>query len=290
MRSLGIALLACSVSACSLGSKMGSMLNGDKDQSEIGAAAALNPAAATPDDAAVGQIYNDGLSSMKAGNYKTATKKFADVERRYPYSKWATQSLLMQAYSNYQGNSYDDSVNAARRFIELHPGHKDTPYAYYLISLSEYEQIRDVRRDQAQTTKALEALEEVQQRFPDSRYALDAKKKSLVAKDRLAAKEMEVGRYYMKRGAYLAGINRFKKVVTEYQTTSYTPEALYRLTEAYVALGVMSEARTAAAVLGHNYPNSSWYKDAYTLVASDGRAPVASDSSWITKAFKSITG
>jgi outer membrane protein assembly factor BamD len=282
-------LLICGlVSGCSGGPSLGGLLNAKSSEDDIAAAAALDPNASTPDDNAVAKVYNDALSNMKAGNYKSANKKFSDVERRYPYSKWATKAILMQAFSSYQGNSYGEAIASAQRFIALHPGHKDTPYAYYLVGLSEYEQIRDVRRDQSQTQRALEALEEVERRYPDSKYAPDARKKALLARDHLAAKEMEIGRYYMKKGSYLAGINRFKKVVTDYQQTSHTPEALYRLTEGYMALGVASEARTAAAVLGHNFPNSTWYRDAYSLVASDGRAPVASDSSWISKAFRSV--
>jgi outer membrane protein assembly factor BamD len=280
--------LALGLAGCSGGPSLGSLLNAKSSDEDISAAAALDPNASTPDDNAVAKVYNDALSSMSAGNYRSASKKFADVERRYPYSKWATKSILMQAYSNYQGNSYDEAITSAQRFISLHPGHKDTPYAYYLIGLSEFEQIKDIRRDQSQTQKALEALEQVQQRFPDSKYAGDARKKAMMARDHLAAKEMEVGRYYLNKGSYLAGINRFKRVITDYQTTSHAPEALYRLAEGYMALGVVSEARTATAVLGHNFPKSNWYRDAYTLVASDGRAPVADQGSWITKAFQNI--
>ena len=157
------------------------------------------------------------------------------------------------------------------------------------FALANYEQINDVRRDQRQTQKALDAMEEVSKRFPDSPYAKDAEKKALLAKDHLAAKEMEIGRYYLGKGSHLAGINRFKRVVTDYQTTSHTPEALYRIAEGYMALGVTSEAQTAAAVLGHNFPTSRWYKDAYTLVSSDGRAPVENESSWISRAFDAVT-
>lgn len=234
----------------------------------------------------VAELYNAGLEKLRAGSYKAAAKSFAEVERQHPYSKWATKALLMQAFANYQRNAYDDAINAANRFITLHPGHKDTAYAYYLTAISQYEQINDVRRDQSRTQKALEALEEVSRRFPQSPYAADAAKKATLARDHLAAKEMEVGRYYLKKGSYLAGINRFKKVVTDYQTTSQVPEALYRLTEGYMALGVVSEAQTAAAVLGQNFPTSQWYKDAYTLVSTDGQQPVENKTSWISRLFK----
>jgi len=227
----------------------------------------------------VAELYNGGLEKLKSGSYKSAAKSFAEVERQHPYSKWATKALLMQAFAYYQHNKYDDAINAANRFITLHPGHKDSAYAYYLTAISQYEQISDVRRDQSRTQKALEALEEVGKRYPQSPYAADAMKKADMARDHLAAKEMEVGRYYLKKGSYLAGINRFKKVVTDYQTTSQVPEALYRLSEGYMALGVVSEAQTAAAVLGQNFPNSEWYKDAYTLVSSDGQQPVENKKS-----------
>jgi outer membrane protein assembly factor BamD len=194
----------------------------------------------------------------------------------------------MQAYAQYQRNAYDEAINACQRFITLHPGHKDAPYAYYLVALSYYEQIIDVKRDQTNTKKALEALEEVSRRFPGSVYAQDAEAKAVLARDHLAGKEMEVGRYYLKKGSYLASINRFKRVVTDYQTTAHTPEALFRLTEGYMALGIKSEAQTAAAVLGHNFPNSQWYQDAYTLLQSDGLAPYENNESWISRAWNQV--
>ncbi len=246
---------------------------------------ALSPGLEQSDDQAVAALYNEGLNQVTKGNYKSAAKKFADVERLHPYSKWATKSLLLQGFAYYQGNNYADAINACQRFISLHPGHQDISYAYYLAALSQFEQISDVTRDQSQTQTALDALDEVARRFPDSKYAADAKQKSLLARDHLAGKEMEVGRYYLKNGSYLAGINRFKNVITNYQTTSQTPEALYRLTEGYMALGIVSEAQTAAAVLGHNYPNSQWYKDAYRLVTTGGSAPIENKQSWISRAF-----
>jgi len=246
---------------------------------------ALSPDLGKSDDQQVAGLYNDGLSQMNKGNYTSAAKKFADVERLHPYSKWATKALLMQGFSYYQANKYSDAIDACQRFITLHPGHQDISYAYYLVALSQYEQINDVTRDQSQTQSALDALEEVGRRFPDSKYAADASQKAVLARDHLAAKEMEVGRYYMKHADYMAGINRFKTVITKFQTSSQTPEALYRLTEGYMALGIKSEAQTAAAVLGHNFPHSSWYRDAFQLVQSDGQAPVANSSSWIARAF-----
>jgi outer membrane protein assembly factor BamD len=289
IRSVALAF-ACSlvVSGCSSSGLLNGVLGGG-DSSTVGAKAgkggALAPDLSASGDGAVAGLYNEGLGELQAGNYTKANKKFAEVERQHPYSKWATKAILMQAFSSYQKNAYGDAIDAGKRFITLHPGHKDTAYAYYLVAISEYEQIADVRRDQSRTEKAVEALDEVARRFPESPYAADALKKAASGRNQLAAKEMEVGRYYMKKGSYLAGINRFKKVVTDYQTSAHTPEALFRLSEGYMALGVVSEAQTAAAVLGHNYPNSEWYKDAFTLVSSDGRAPEVNQKSWMARIF-----
>jgi outer membrane protein assembly factor BamD len=283
-----LTLAALALGGCSSGSLLSNVMGGS-DSAGLGASTGRNgtvsPDLGQSDDNAVAGLYNAGLADLQSGSYSKANKKFAEVERKHPYSKWATQAILMQAFASYQNNSYDDAIDSGKRFIALHPGHKDTGYAYYLVAISEFEQIADVRRDQSRTERAVEALDEVARRFPDTQYASDATQKAAVGRDQLAAKEMEVGRYYLKKRSYLAGINRFKKVVTDYQTSTSTPEALYRLAEGYMALGVVSEAQTAAAVLGHNYPNSDWYKDAYTLVSSDGKAPVASESSWLSKVF-----
>lgn len=243
---------------------------------------------AATEDAEVAKLYNEGLDSLNGGQYKTAVKRFGEVERKYPYSSFATKAILMQAYAGYRAGKWDDAVVAANRFITLHPGHKDAGYAYYLIAVSNYNRIADTKRDQTATKQALASLEEVAQRYPGTAYAADAEQKVVVARDHLAGHEMEVGRYYFRKGSYLAGINRFKRVVTEYRNTSQTPEALYRLSEGYMALGILSEAQTAAAVLGYNYPNSDWYKDAYKLVSSDGQAPVENKDSWISKTFASL--
>jgi len=290
---LALAVLAIGVSGCA-GGFMDGLLGDDTSSSTRAAAIPNSTGAIAPDlygsneNDAVAKLYNEGLAKLQGGEWKSATKQFSEVERQYPYSKWATKAILMQAYANYQSGKPDDAINACNRFITLHPGHKDAPYAYYLIALSNYNRISDTKRDQRATQQALEALEEVERRFPGTAYANDAAKKVLMARDHLAGKEMEIGRYYYTQGSYLAGINRFKRVVTEYQKTSQTPEALYRLSEGYMALGVVSEAQTAAAVLGHNYPNSQWYKDAYTIVSSDGQAPVENEKSWISKAFSAI--
>lgn len=237
----------------------------------------------------VADLYNKGLEQLKKKQYKTAAKQFEEVERQHPYSGLATKAILMAAFSQYQRNSYSEAIASAERFITLHPGHKDAAYAYYLVALCHYEQIMDVKRDQSTTEKALAALEEVSRRFPGTAYARDAEAKAVLARDLLAGKEMEIGRYYLEKRAYVASINRFKTVIVKYQTTSQTPEALYRLTEAYYALGVQSEAQTAAAILGHNYPGSQWYKDAYSLLESGGIAPEENRESWISKAVRAVT-
>ncbi len=245
--------------------------------------------ASIDDTTPIGTLYNKGLDHINDGDYKSAAKQFDEVERQHPYSTWATRSTLLVAYSHYQNNSYDDAINAAERFIKLHPGNKDAAYAYYLRGLSYYEQIGSTNRDQTATQKALGALEEVARRFPNSRYADDAKAKAVLARDHLASKEMKIGRYYLKRHAHVAAINRFKKVITDYQTTSHTPEALERLTEAYYALGITLEAQTAAAILGHNFPNSQWYKDAYALLRSGGLEPEVNDQSWLAEVWQSVS-
>lgn len=213
----------------------------------------------------VGELYNEAVDQLEAGNYTAAAKAFDEVERQHPYSKWATKAQLMSAYAYYEDAKYDDAIVALDRFIQLHPGSSDVPYAYYLKALCYYEQISDVGRDQRMTRLANQALNEVITRFPNTEYARDARLKIDLTRDHLAGKEMEVGRYYLKAENYLAAINRFRKVVDEYQETTHVPEALYRLTEAYTLLGLKEEARKAAAVLGHNYPGSEWYDDAYDL-------------------------
>lgn len=288
---IAAALVAVLLSGCA--TKLMDGIWGD-DSSATSAAAASSTAAVAPDmaaardDAAVAKLYNEALADLNGNSLTSALKQFGEVERQYPYSSYATQALLMQAYISYKLGKWDDSVNAANRYITLHPGGKDVGYAYYLVAVCNYDQIGNTRHDQSSTKRALDALQEVAQRFPDTSYAADAATKVLVARDHLAGKEMEVGRYYYRQGAYLAGINRFKTVVTDYRNTSQTPEALYRLSEGYMALGVVSEAQTAAAVLGTNYPQSQWYKDAYQLVSTDGQVPEASKESWITKAFDAV--
>lgn len=218
----------------------------------------------------VGELYNEAMDNLEAGETKQAAKLFDEVERQHPYSEWATKAQLMAAYSHYQANQYDEAIAACDRFIELHPANPDVPYAYYLKGLSYYEQISDIHRDQEMTEQAKRTFQELVNRFPNSEYARDAAIKIDLANDHLAGKEMVVGRYYLQRGYYLAAINRFKAVVDKYQTTTHVPEALLRLTEAYTALGITDEAQKTAAVLGYNFPQSEWYTDAYALVGGAG--------------------
>lgn len=215
-------------------------------------------------------LYSNALIHMDKGNWQPCAAAFDEVERQHPYSVWARRAILMSAFCHYQGNKYNEAIMAADRFITLHPGNKDAPYAYYLKSVSLYEQIVDVGRDQRRTEQAMAALRELIKRFPQTDYARDARLKLDLTKDHLAGKEMAIGRYYLKRGELVAAITRFRTVVEQYQTTSHVPEALHRLVESYLSLGVIKEAKTAAAVLGHNYPGSEWYEDTYALMQEYG--------------------
>jgi outer membrane protein assembly factor BamD len=241
-----------------------------------------------PDDPA-DKLYNEGLFLLNnKKDYKAAAKRFEEVDRQHPYSEWARKALIMSAYAHYEGTSYDDSVSAAKRYVTLHPGSADAAYAQYLIGSSYFDQIPDITRDQQRTERAMQALDEVVRKYPGSEYAVAAKRKLEVARDQLAGKEMDTARYYQKRRENIAAINRFKVVITQYQTTRHVEEALMRLTETYMALGVVNEAQTAAAVLGHNFPDSPWYKDAYRLVRGGGVEPHEDQGSWISKAFKKV--
>ncbi len=227
----------------------------------------------------VANIYNNALDLLNNTDFKAAAREFDEVERQHPYSVWATKSQLMAAYAYYQSNRYDDAIIALDRFTQLHPAHRDAPYAYYLKALSYYEQISDVARDQKMTELALNALQEVIKRFPNSEFARDAKVKVDLTYDHLAGKEMEIGRFYLSQRYYLAAINRFRTVVERYETTTHVPEALHRLTEAYLALGITGEARKTAAVLGHNFPGSDWYEDSFRLFEDKPNTEVA-DEPW----------
>lgn len=230
------------------------------------------------EDKPVEVLYNDARAAFGREEYKTAAKLFDEVERQHPYSSLAIQSNIMSAYSSYQAEDYAMAVATLDRFIEMHPGNKNISYAYYLRAICFYEQIVDVGRDQEMTSKATSALEEVMRRFPGTAYARDAKFKRDLTWDHLAGKEMEIGRFYLKRKFYQAAINRFKTVVETYQTTTHVPEALHRMVEAYVALGLPDEAQKIAAVLGYNYPGSEWYESSYALLNTGKTKQIARKS------------
>lgn len=230
----------------------------------------------------VEEIYNNAMDLLQTGWYETAAKEFDEVERQHPYSVWATKAQLMAGYSHYKDGRYDEAIISLDRFIELHPGNRDAPYAYYLKALSYYEQISDVGRDQKMTRLALDAMREVVRRFPNSSYARDARLKLELSQDHLAGKDMAIGRYYQRRTDYLAAINRYRAVIERYQTTTHVPEALHRLTECYLALGITDEAQMSAAVLGHNFPGSQWYEDSYAMLDNRNLRPQRKESSWLS--------
>lgn len=234
------------------------------------------------------QIYGDAWKKVRNSDWADAAKQFAEVERQHPYSVWARRATLMSAYCYYQANKYTEAVATSDSYISLHPGSKEVAYAFYLKAVSLYEQIVDVERDQSNTEQALVALQDVVQRFPDTEYARDATLKIDLTLDHLAGKQMEVGRYYLRQGDYIGAINRFRVVVEQYQRTTQIGEALERLTEAYYALGLTREAQTAAAILGHNYPGSPWYEDAYNLLQKKNLKPEEDKASWISRAFDKI--
>jgi outer membrane protein assembly factor BamD len=236
----------------------------------------------------VGKLYNDGLNQLQHSKYSQAVHSFEELERQYPYSGWAIRAEMMAIYTHYKAGEYDEAASGADAFIKMHPGHKDLPYIYYLKGMSSYARIRDVTRDQNHTQAALDAFDEVVNRFPDSEYARDAKLKATLCRDHLAGGEMQVGRYYEGKGQYLPAINRFKVVVDQYQTTTQTPEALFRLVESYLALGIRDEATRAGAILGYNYPASPWYDQAYDLLTKAHLAPAGQKKVWYKQVYKGI--
>ena len=227
------------------------------------------------------ELYDDALAMMAEKEYKGAIEAFEEVERQYPYSEWATRAQVMAGYAAYRANEFEESAVILERFTKLHPNHESTPYAYYLIAMGYYDQISDVGRDQKMTEEARRSLREVVTRFPNTEFARDAKLKLDLTEDHLAGKEMEIGRWYLKQQEYLAAINRFKRVVELYQTTSHTPEALHRLVEAYLHLGVMDEAKKYAAVLGTNFPGSDWYR--YSFAMMNGEVDPEKDERFVNE-------
>jgi outer membrane protein assembly factor BamD len=252
----------------------------------LGACSLFEKDTVIPDEPA-DKLYNEGLYLLNSKkDPKAAAKKFEEVDRQHPYSDWARKSLIMASFAYYEAGAYDDCINSARRYVTLHPGSPDAAYAQFLIGSSYFDQIPEISRDQERTEKAVQTLEEVARKYPDSEYAVAAKRKIEIARDQLAGKEMDIGRQLLNSRNYTGAINRFKVVVTRFQRTRHVEEALLRLTESYMALGIVEEAQTSAAVLGHNFPDSRWYKDAYALMQSKGLEPNENKGSWISQAFK----
>lgn len=230
-------------------------------------------------------LYNEALAHLEAGDTRKASDKFEEIDKEHPYSEYARKATLMSAFLNFRRGKYPEAVNDATRYVTLFPASDDAAYAQYLIGESYFRQIPDVTRDQDLSRKAMAAMGEVINKYPDSEYAADARRKIDVARDQIAGKEMQIGRYYLERREYIAAVNRFRTVVQEYQTTRHVEEALHRLTESYLALGIVPEAQTAAAVLGHNFPDSEWYQDSYGLLNKGGYQPAENKGSWISRAF-----
>jgi outer membrane protein assembly factor BamD len=233
-------------------------------------------------------VYDQGLAKLANGDATNAAKKFTDLGKRYPGSDWARKGLLMTTYAQFQAAEYDDAAGSAARYVKDYPKTPEAAYALYIEASSHYAQIIDISRDQDSAAKALALFTQLVQTYPKSEYVDDAKSKIQVTTDQLGGKEMSIGRFYLHRRNYTAAINRFRAVLTNYQTTRHTEEALYRLVEAYMGLGLTDEAETAAAILGHNFPNSEWYQNAYTLLKTNGRTPQEHPGSWLSKLYQSV--
>jgi outer membrane protein assembly factor BamD len=267
LSTLGLLLVAGLLGGC------GSLLSGDKDVVE------------DPNEPPE-IIYKKAETLADKGKFGDAAKQYENVDINHPYSQEARRAILMAAYAYYKGGKYDDAIGAADRYLTLHPGTPEADLAQDIIAMSYYDRVLDPKRDQTNARKALEAYETLIQRYPESRYAAEARNRTRIMRDLLAAQEMMVGRYYLRHNNFLAAINRFRTVVTDYQTTEQVEEALMRLTEAYMALGIVNEAQTAAAVLGHNFPDSKWYSHAYALLGNVGLQPQQHEGSWITQTWK----
>lgn len=231
------------------------------------------------------KLYNQALADLDGGDMKAARKKLEEIDQQHPYSEYSRRSLVLQTFIHYRKNEYEEAINTGKRYVSLYPGDAEAAYAQYLVGMSYFRQMPDVSRDQTITQRAYGAFNEVVERYPQSEYVEDSRTKMRIALDQIAGKEMLTGRYYLERREYLAAINRFRKVAENFQTTRHIEEALYRLTEAYMSLGVVPEAQTAAAVLGHNYPDSQWYKDSVKLLQTGGVEPNENTGSWISKLF-----
>lgn len=260
----------------------GCMSSKDNDVDALALASQTEPADA---------LYNQGLANLEAGRLGEAAKKFEAVDKQHPYSEYARKALVMRAFASYRKGDYAEAVSSSKRYLATYPGSSEAAYAQYIIGLSYFRQIPDVTRDQTDTARAVAAMQEVVDRYPNSEYVEDAKAKLRIARDQLAGKEMQVGRYYLERREYIAAINRFKNVVDTYPQTRHVEEALARLTEAYYAMGLTQEAQAAASVLGQNFPESQWYKDSYALLQTNGLQPRAgTGNSWFGNATRLITG
>ena len=240
------------------------------------------------EDKAAEEIFNSGERELIRRRYKDAAEKFKEVERLYPYSDWAKRALIMQVYSFHKDKEYENVVSAANRFIEFHPKDKDIPYAYYLIGLSYYDQVLAIGRDQKLTQEALKIFKLIIKEYPDSEYASSSQIKFDFLKNQLASKEMEVGRYYLKRSHYVSAINRFRGIIEDFSTTSQVPEALHRLVEAYLSLGLTDEAQTAGAILGYNYKSNEWYERSFELLRSKGLKPKSLGNSWLSQIYRQV--
>ena len=256
-----------------------SMLNGCASSNDL--QAALNP---DPP----GKMYADADRLLSKGKYEAAARKFEDLDRDHPYAPEARRAIVMSAYAYYKASKLPEAIASAERYATMHPGTKEAAFAHHIIASAYFDEMGQPNRDQSSTRKALAELKKLKARYPDSEYAQKSDNRIRLAEDTLAASEMEVGRYYQKNRNYVAAINRFKTVAAEYQTTRHVEEALHRLVESYMSLGIKHEAQTAAAVLGHNFPNSRWYKDSYALLQSDGLSPQEDSGSWLSKAWRAV--
>jgi outer membrane protein assembly factor BamD len=235
-------------------------------------------------------LYNQGLANLNAGKTTEAARKFEAIDQQHPFSEYARKALVMKAFVNYRNGQYQDAINGASRYLNLYPESEDAAYAQYIVGLAYSKQIPAVTQDQKPAMRTIEAMQAVVTKYPDSEYVEDAEAKIRFAKDQLAGKEMQVGRYYLERKEYLAAVTRFRTVVEQYPNTNQVEEALSRLVESYFAMGITAEAQTAAAVLGHNYPDSQWYADSYKLLQTGGLEPRESGNSWISRAGKKLLG
>lgn len=276
MRLLVIAACGLTLTACDTLSSLNPFDKGEKYKMEV-----------VP-DVPNEQLYNEGLSRLQKGDHDTAAKKFQQLDKQAPYSEWSQKAMIMETYTRYQQREWADTISSARRYLQMHPNSKDAAYAQYLMAMANFNQIPDITRDQESAEKALASMQELVARYPKSEYVADAKKKIQFAQDQLAGHEMEIGRFYLKQRNYTGAINRFRDVVSKFQQTRHVEEALQRLTEAYMALGIVNEAQTAAAVLGHNFPESQWYKDAFNLLKSNGLEPREDKGSWISRSFRGV--